>query len=169
MSNFSLSCFSVLGHCSSFSLQFISFCSAVCLSIFFGDLPTLFFPAILTSNISMANLSSIILWTCPSKLSCLSSTTFSIGTIFSSSTTIVFLILSLLVIPFILLRNLISIALTLLSFLSFSVHDSLPYISDNLTAFCKRTKKGRFEHIKQSSHFSCSLWYSLVYFTIVFY
>ena len=42
---------------------------------------------------------------------------FTIGTTFSSSTTTVFLFLSLLVILFILLRNLVSIALTLLLFL----------------------------------------------------
>ena len=113
--------------------------------------------------------------------------TSSIGTIFSSSTTTVFLILSLLAIPFILLRNLISIALTLHLFVPLSVHYSLPYISDDLTTFILKkqqsiqlvylrfnflgdffpSKEGRFEHIKESSHFSCSLRYFLVYFTII--
>ena len=70
-----------------------------------------------------------------SKLNRLSSMTFSIGTIVSSFTITVFLILFLLEIPFILPRNLISIAFTLLLFLSLSVYDSLPCISDGLRTF----------------------------------
>ena len=72
------------------------------------------------------------------------------------------------------------IALTLLIFLSFSVHDSLPYIGDGLTNFLVympfnflgdffSSKEGIFEHTKKSSHFPRYLWYFPVYFTIVFY
>ena len=100
------------------------------LSIFFAVFRPCFSPA-LTSNISLVNRFSFILCTCPSKLSCLCFVTFSIGNIFAFSTAT----LSLLVIPFIPPRNLTTIDLTLLLFLSLSVHDSLPYITDSLRTF----------------------------------
>ena len=62
-----------------------------------------------------------------------SSMTFSIDTIFSSSTTNVFLILYLLAIPFIPLRNFFSVALTLLLFLSTRFHGIFLIYYGNVT------------------------------------
>ena len=102
-----------------------------------GRLFDLFYPSSLRSSLFFLGtlISNISSFSQLSKLNCLSSMTLSIGTIFNSFTTTVFLILSLLAIRLILLRNFISIALTLFLFLSLNVHDSLPYISDGLTTF----------------------------------
>lgn len=76
--------------------------------------PFLFFLYSFVSYISLNILSSFVLWRCTNQLSCLFSIAFSIGFVFSCSSTRVFLTLFLHVVPSILCENLMSTPMILL-------------------------------------------------------